>query len=305
MKVAVAGLLLLGAKIAALIAKQTALDKAIDQLKRLPPPRQGQKGDKGDKGDRGQTGMKGDKGDQGQTGLKGDKGDRGETGLKGDKGDQGQTGLKGDKGDQGQTGLKGDKGDQGDKGDEGEVQIIEKEVIKLVYEQPDFTEVLAKILELKQKLIFNSTVEISSDCGVDPVAVNTTDLPSFLNAIEDKLSGLETLICQNPELEAYQLGNFTEPSTVTIQDGTRFIKVSVSGFPDGISKRFGRSAGQPNNYPFGFVAFESEYGLYPEANWEWINSYFYPDKEMKATKFHVYSNYPNINYSITGFKVKP
>jgi hypothetical protein len=99
--------------------------------------------------------------------------------------------------------------------------------------------------------------------------------------------------------------NFTEPSTVTIQDGTRFIKVSVSGFPDGISKRFGRSAGQPNNYPFGFVAFESEYGLYPEANWEWINSYFYPDKEMKATKFHVYSNYPNINYSITGFKVKP
>jgi hypothetical protein len=185
------------------------------------------------------------------------------------------------------------------------VTIVEKEIVKLVYEKPNFTEILEKILELRQMLIFNSTVEISNDCALEPLATNTTDLPSFLNAIQEKLSGIQTLICNNPELEPYQLGDFFEPITVTIEDGTRFIKVSVSDFPEGMTKRFGRSTGQPNNYPFGFVAFESEFGLYPEINWEWANSYFYPDKEMKATKFHIYTNYPNIKYTITGFKVKP
>jgi hypothetical protein len=265
----------------------------------------GLKGDKGDKGDRGLTGQTGEKGDRGEAGQTGAKGDQGLNGEAGAKGDQGLNGEAGAKGDQGLTGQTGAKGDQGDKGEEGQVTIVETEVTKLVYEKPDLTEVLAKILELRQRLIFNSTVEISTDCGVDPVAVNTTDLPSFLNAIEDKLSGLEDLICQNPELEPYQLGSFTEPATVNLEKGTKFIKVNVTKIPVGISNRFGRSISQPSNYPFGFVAFESKFGLYPESNWEWIDSYFYPDKEMNATKFHVYSNYPNINYSITGFKVKP
>ncbi|AFY74628.1 hypothetical protein Syn7502_02674 [Synechococcus sp. PCC 7502] len=129
-------------------------------------------------------------------------------------------------------------------------------------------------------------------------------MPSFLNAIEDKLTAIEDFICDKAELESYSLGSFTNPTTLTLEASTRFIKISVTAFPDGISKRFGRVEGQPNNYPFGFIAFESDLGLAPEINWEWIDSYFYPEQENNPNKIHIYTNYPNTSFAVTGFKVK-
>jgi hypothetical protein len=53
------------------------------------------------------------------------------------------------------------------------------------------------------------------------------------------------------------------------------------------------------------VAFESGLGLSVEHPWEWINSYFYPDKEEKGTQAHIYSNYPATEYTVVGYKPKP
>ncbi|AFY74811.1 hypothetical protein Syn7502_02876 [Synechococcus sp. PCC 7502] len=79
-------------------------------------------------------------------------------------------------------------------------------------------------------------------------------MPSFLNAIEDKLTAIEDFICEKAELESYSLGSFTNPTTLTLEPSTRLIKISVTSFSDAISGRFGRAEGQPNNYPFVFIA---------------------------------------------------
>lgn len=182
-------------------------------------------------------------------------------------------------------------------------RVVQVTNTEIVYRQPNLSEVLAKIAELRSKLIFDSTVKIADTC-IDVRSVPTSDLPTFLNSIEGKLTAIEVLICDKEKLEPYSLGSFSEPATVTLQDKTRFIKISVDSFPKGISVRFGRTSGQPNNYPFGFVAFENDLGLAPEENWEWVESYFYPDKENNPSKVHVYSSYPKTQYSITGYKPK-
>lgn len=320
-KAALAGILTAGGiaafialKLAPIYAKQKLLEKAADTVKGLLEQyrrqSQNQKGDKGDKGDKGEKGDKGDTGDDGATGQKGDTGDKGDSGNNGQAGQDGSDGQKGDKGDKGDkgekgdTGEKGDKGDTGEKGEQGEVQIVEVEKIVNVFEEPNLQPILDEIALIKAQVVFNSQVDLYDKCE-SKTTVNTTNLVQFLNGLEDKLSSIKGLICNIEELEPYSLGTFNNVATLQLQPKTRYVKIEVTQFPIGISRRFGRALGQPNNYPFGHCAFESNRGISPEINWEWINSYFYPDKENEVSKIHIYTRFPNTVYKVTGFKVKP
>jgi hypothetical protein len=103
-------------------------------------------------------------------------------------------------------------------------------------------------------------------------------------------------------LELYALGNFTEPTTVNLQANTRYVVIQVTKIPAGISARLPQVQGQPNNYPFGFFAFESDRGIQPEQAIEWVLSEFYPDIETKPTKAHIASSL-GVEYTVRGYKL--
>ena len=96
-------------------------DAVVEEVNKIPKPKDGVKGDKGDKGNIGPKGDKGKDGINGLNGKDGKDGIDGKEGKQGKVGPQGPEGSKGDRGPEGKQGPKGSRGEKGQSGDDGSI----------------------------------------------------------------------------------------------------------------------------------------------------------------------------------------
>ena len=315
-KIAIAGLAALTAKVALLLAKSKSVDAALEALKRLSDQRlkqKGEKGDKGDKGDRGLQGIKGNDGINGRDGRNGTEGQKGSDGIKGRdgrNGTDGQKGRDGINGKDGKNGRDGKDGKQGDQGIEGQVKIVKETVIvektRLVdrivnvYNEPDLSELITKTDAIKESLDSTLSVESFNNCEAS-TTIETNTLYEFLSEVERKLVLIKNLLCKRYTYSEDNLGDYDHSYSQGLPANFAFLKITILSYPEGFSREFPRFQNEPLLFDFGLATFGNNNGREQSQQIRYEESIFFPINDFVPDFVTIFLNQQGIVYNLTLF----